>query len=124
MKSNTPQIRPLTTLDIVTVYGKPFNHSVRGLVAEVDGRIVGIGGIMYSSPIQAFSKICGEELRKHPRLILATARRVADLIDTIDAPVYAIADSGEKNSRRFLEYVGFEFLEDSEKGSVYQWQTQ
>lgn len=117
-------IRPLTKSDILQIYGKPFNHSVRGFVGEIDGRVVGIGGVMYSNPIQAFSKIYDPEVRKHPRVIIETARRLAVLLDTISAPVYAIADSGEKNSRRFLEYVGFEFLEDSDKGPVYQWRTQ
>jgi hypothetical protein len=94
---------------------------VRGFAAEIDGRLVGYAGVMYDKPLQAFSSITDDEFRKHPRVIMHMGRKMAELMTTINAPIYALVSETEKNSRRFLEAVGFEHFQDSDRGTLYKW---
>lgn len=122
--STTPNIstRPLTASDLE---GRDlFGKSVRGVVAERDGEILGMMGVLYGTPLQAFSEI-DDGLREYPKLILKTAKQFRHLVERCRADVYAVANENERNSDRLLKHVGFEYYRtDSDGKRVYRWQTQ
>lgn len=118
MESKSPNIRALKSKDIVEFYGKSFPESVRGLAVEFEGEPVAVAGVIHTNPLQAFSSI-KDSLRKYPKTIIKTARRLKTILDMYESPVYAYADKGEKNSVNFLKHIGFTQIEDG----VFRWQT-
>lgn len=121
MSSNPPKIRPLNGADLKKVYDGGLPHAARGIVATIDDEVVAVAGVTYTAPLQAFSTICDDRLRKYPKTIFLMARKLAEIMGTMNAPVYAIASAEEKNSKAFLERVGFEYYQESQRGSLYVW---
>jgi len=107
MKSTTPTIRPLAASDLPLVLTDLQGGTLRGFVAELDGKIVGVMGVHHAAvaPI-AFSQI-GDELRKYPRLIVQAMRQFRDMLQQHYVCVYAAASWTEDSTFRTLEYVGF-----------------
>jgi len=116
MESKKPNVRALTRNDLLAFYGEMFSESVRGLAVELDGEPVAVAGVIHTNPLQAFSQI-REPLRKYPKTIMKTARRLKSILNVYESPVYAFADKDEKNSVNFLKRVGFIQLEDG----VFKW---
>ena len=103
-----------------------FNHegkSVRGLVVELDGKVIGYAGVLHTVPFQAFSNMT-KELRQYPKVIVKMMRRFRQVVDKYSLPVYAIASKGEGNSGKVLERTGFKYSHEHEFGSIYVWVTQ
>lgn len=98
---------------------KDFNHhgySVRGVVVELDGELIGVGGVLHSSPMQAFS-VMDDKIRKYPRTIMKVILSFKELLNNYQLPIYAKCSMREKNSRKVLERIGFELV----GGRLYQW---
>jgi hypothetical protein len=104
--------------DIIAFKGENYNDSIRGLVVELDGEIIGIAGVMQGQCLQAFSSI-SDTMRKYPKSLVKAAIYFRSILSKYEAPVYAIANPDESNSKGYLEYVGFEHYD----GSIYRWQT-
>jgi hypothetical protein len=117
MKSN-PVVRLAKAEDIEQFCGKRYPQSMRAVVVELEGEIIGIGGVLHTAPRQAFSEI-KDELRRRPKALLKAGKMFRTILDMYDVPVYAIASPKEKNSRGFLEWVGFVPFENNE--DLYQW---
>ena len=98
-------------------------QSVRGYAVEHEGEVIGLGCVVYTNPLQVVSYI-DERLKKSPKTILKVARKLRGLLNTYDQELFALASEEEKNSDNFLEYVGFEFLQKTEQGRLYQWPQQ
>lgn len=98
-----------------------YPQAMRALVAEKDGEIVGIVGVLHGAPLQAFSQI-GPEIRHSPRSLGRGVRMFRDILNSYDGTIYAIASPDEENPGRFLEWVGFEPVDDYE--GLYQWKQQ
>ena len=111
-------IRPATKEDIIAFKGTPYEQSFKGIVAELDGKIIGIAGVLHTEQLQAFSTIT-DEMRKHPKALVLAARKFRDILNSYNIPVYAVASEDEKNSIGYLEYIGFEYF----SGRIYKWQT-
>ena len=118
MESKKPSIRALRKADIIEFYDEPFPESVRGLAVEFNGEPVAIAGVIHTNPLQAFSSM-KDALRKYPKVIVKTARKLKTILDTYESPVYAYADEDEKNSVNFLKHVGFIQLDDG----MFKWVT-
>jgi len=118
MESKSPNIRELRKTDIEVFYGKPFPESVRGLAVEFEGEPVAVAGVIHTNPLQAFSSM-SDSLRKYPKTIIKTARRMKAILDKYESPIYAYADEGEKNSVNFLKHIGFIQLDDG----MFKWVT-
>lgn len=116
MESKKPNIRALRRSDIEDFYDKPFKESVRGLVVEFNDEPVAIAGVIHTNPLQAFSSM-KDSLRKYPKTIIKTARKLKTILDKYESPIYAYADEDEKNSVNFLKHVGFTQLDDG----VFKW---
>jgi len=115
----TLHVRPVARDDIISFYGKPYDASMKGVVVESDGEILGIAGVLHTSPLQAFGSMKAE-LKNHKKYIILVARKMRDILNSYDYPVYASASEKEENSMSFLEYVGFEHMYKR----IYKWPTQ
>lgn len=116
MTLTVPTIRPISKADVIAFRGSPYKESFRGIAAELDGKILGIAGVLHTHPLQAFSEM-SEEMRKYPKQIVKAAFQFRDILDAYESPIFAIASPDEKNSSGFLKHVGFEQYKDE----VYRW---
>lgn len=94
---------------------------MRAWVGEIDGRIIGMGGI--ASSHGRWFAFCDlkDEARKYKRAIVKAARTVmADARQMDVAFVYAEADPEEPMSVRWLQSLGFE--RDERTGFLMRWQ--
>lgn len=115
------KIQHLTREDLNSFGSRQYRESVIGLsVKDDNGEVVGVVGVIYTAPLQAFSAM-SDKLRKSPKTIVKTAKLFRGVLDTFEYPVYAIAADYEKTSPRFLEFVGFEPILDNYNGRLYRW---
>jgi RimJ/RimL family protein N-acetyltransferase len=116
-----PVGRPATREDYIAFYGEAPKRSLRAYVLDLDGRILGVGGIRYQNPGQPpflFSDI-KPEARQWPKEMVKAAKMA--LADFGPAPILAIADPHEKGSIRLLTYLGFKHFASSVKGEVFRY---
>lgn len=106
--------RPATRDDLIAFYGEAPRPTVRALVFEKDGEIVGIGGVkMEGGYFIAFSEIkAGAILGKQE--IWRAAKEVARMISGLNVTVYAVPQSPA--SVPFMERLGF-----VSEGEAYRW---
>lgn len=107
MTRSEPTIRPATAADAVAYYGKTPGMSFRGYVAELDGEIVGIGGVYYDNgmPI-AFSEM-KPPMRSHKKAMAKAVRMFERLFDSLGTKVYAVACATEPTAPYLLAKLGF-----------------
>lgn len=114
--SKTPNIRFLKKGDLKEFDSMGF--TVRGLAVELEGKIIGVAGILHSSPLQAFSSM-DDKLREYPKTIIKVMRMFKNILSNYKSQVHAIASEKEYNSTKVLERVGFEFSHKTEQGRFY-----
>ncbi len=119
------KVRYATADDLDQFYGQERpTLSVRGVVADRDGEILGVIGLAYQdNEMQAFSSM-KEDMRQYPMTIMRAVSKFKTILKSYGANVLAIANPDEKHSDKLLESVGFQFVEDIAEGRLYQWQTQ
>ena len=102
-----PVFRPATREDIDNFYPEA-TQTFKAIVAELDGKPLGIGGIYYSNgtPV-AFSKTL-PELEKYPFTIARGAKMVMEFIG--DKDCVAFADESLPGAPEFLERLGFQHV--------------
>jgi len=122
MKSKTPTIRTINKDDIESFNnGSRYRQSLRGLTVELNGEPIGIAGVLHTNPLQVFSEM-RDEMRDYPILIMKTAKRLLNIMETYDKPLYALASENENDPDSFLIHLGFEFTGENEQGRYYKWQ--
>ena len=112
------RIRPATYADLAAVDGTPPARTSRSMVAEEDGKVIGLWGIyplntryvLFSSLTPAFRRN-----KRHFALGVAAARRL--IASRPPMPVIAQADPEIAGSDVLLKHMGFIHLH----GSTYQW---
>lgn len=110
-------IRAATAEDAKAYWGQSLPVSVRGYVAELDGKVMGIAGLAYgTNQITAFADMA-EGGQKYPMAIMRITKLVKGLLNETRAPVYCNADVTLPNARKFLEHVGFKH----DEGRRYVW---
>lgn len=110
-----PEIRPATAEDFEAFYGKAERRTARAYVADLDGKVLAIGGVYYDGAnVIAFSSMASE-MRQFPLTIMRGARKIMDLVR--GRPCWAVADDGYTNAPRLLERLGFSHV----SGRVYRW---
>lgn len=105
------KIRPARVEDLDNLL-----FSFKGYTAEIDGKVEGVCGILYSTPIQAISW-SSDKLKRHPRAIVKIMRKIQTIIKVTHAPVYAIADPNESTASGLLIHAGFVRVGDN----VFKW---
>ncbi len=123
MTKARPIIRPATSKDLDQFYGEDRpGGSMRVVVVDLDGDIVGIAGLAYHDDQMVAFSVIRDPLRGYPLTIMKTAMRLKDMIIKYGGNVLAIASGGEINSDKLLERMGFSFIGDTEDGRAYRWQ--
>lgn len=111
-------IRPATRADLELFYEGRIPVSMRAHVIEVDGKILGVGGLYFESGYTvAFSHIT-DELRAHRKWIVKGARYLQRLIEQEPGTVLAIASPREKTSEHLLQRLGFEQARQTPNGML------
>jgi len=109
-----PTFRPATKEDVDKLY-PGIGNSFRAYVVEVDGRVLGIGGIYYAGGnVVAFSEY-DPELDNHR---LAKARGLKIIMELVgDRPCIAMVDGKHPCAPKLLERIGFKHSH----GNIYKW---
>jgi len=124
MKSKTLTIRPTVATDLQQLNIETFGVSMRGRTIELDGKPLGVGGVLHQEMPQAFSTM-SDELRKYPKTIVKFITSFETMLKKHYTTVYAVASSKEKNAAACLTRAGFEYMNtDSNGQEVYRWQIQ
>ena len=114
-------MRIATAADIENFYGGPPLYSMRAVVAELDGKIIAIGGTYrIGLDIFAFSDM-HDEMRGRKRDMVRMVKLGLPLLAKYTR-VAAFASPKEPTSRNFLQALGFEPFGQNEKGEVFIWQ--
>lgn len=116
-------LRPTVSADVPFLTADPLPARIQGITAEVDGKIIGLGGLSYrpNGTVIAFAWI-SEEARKYPRAIHRAGRMAVDLIRASRLPVVvAEAEPGNPAAERWLERLGFEKREIA-GADVFVWE--
>lgn len=114
-------IRSIKRGDFEAIYGHSPTRTVKGYCAELDGRPIAICGIYYMPDhIVAFVKTT--EAVKHYRRAMASGyRKFASLLNSMDVPVFAVADKNLPEAENFLMRCGFKYLNKGPNGEVFVW---
>lgn len=112
-------VRPATREDIEAFSGERLPVTVMALAGEVDGRIVGIGGLArVNGWLVGFCDL-SEEGRRYKMAIVKAARRILATARSEGRQfVYAWADPTEPNATRWLQSLGFVAVNES---GLFKW---
>jgi hypothetical protein len=107
------KIRPATRDDVLQWYGN-VPATMRAIVAEDDGRVLGIAGLAsVGGGLQAFSEI-DDALRGHRLFLARAAIAFRGLLAETPGAIVAICSQCEPTAPRLLSWLGFE--QCSERG--------
>lgn len=116
-----PELRNITAEDYEALYGERPKVSIRGVAAELDGKVIGVAGIAYlPGQIMVFSDI-RDELKQYPVFLMKAGRRFAKMLNKYGRYAVATACPKEKNSAEFLKHIGFTKIGSTSDEEVYQW---
>lgn len=105
--------------DVITLNGKPFDHSFRGVAIEVDGDVLAIAGVMHTTELQGFI-LMKDEARNYPRLFVKGIRKMKQIMASYDSPIFAKPKPSETTATGLLKHIGFVPYDDE----VYVWAIQ
>lgn len=114
-------LRPATAADWISFYGEPPKHSFQGLVAEQDGKPVGMTGIQFQKPYPVAFGNMTDPMRPFKQSIWKAARWMIRLMAEHGRPVIVIANPNEPTAPAMLTRMGFRHVGTSPDGEVYQW---
>jgi hypothetical protein len=103
------QLRPTIPADLPQVTHETLPIRIRAITAELDGRVLGIGGIGYRTDgvVIGFAAI-NEEFRLYPAAIHRAGLAMMKVIRESGVPqVIALADQRIEAADRWLERLGF-----------------
>lgn len=115
-------IRPTTQADIDAFMEEPLPCRIQAVTIEVEGRILGIGGIAYlpNGVIGMFSEITDELREKYPIALHKSGMMMMEKVRALGPrTVKAIGDTdASPAAERWLKWFGFSKTEDG----MFQWQ--
>ena len=92
------------------------------LVAELDGKIVGLGGLIFQGRMVGAFSVIRDELRPYKKTIYRGALMLAEMAKGCGA--VALADKDEPHSKELLQRLGFASLGETQFGEMFGWQQQ
>lgn len=101
--------RPTVAPDLMLITHEPLPHRIKAITAELDGKVVGLGGIGYrpDGTVIAFAQFT-DEMRKYPAAVHRAGVLGMGIIRRSGAPiVVAEAQPGNPAAERWLEHFGF-----------------
>ena len=99
--------RPATREDVEDYWLRKVPGNLRAVVAEQDGKVVGMGGVYYDGAMRiAFSEY-KPELRDNRRAKVRGVRMIMEILNSIKGPVYAVACPDEPTAESLLQRLGF-----------------
>lgn len=110
-------IRPSTRQDVIKLYGKASQWSVRALTVDLDGEPVGIGGVYFNGDMYVIFSEITEPLRPYRKTIMKVAKMVMAQVKERGITAIAIASPTEPTAHHFIQHFG---LEDMGNGG-YVW---
>lgn len=119
MRRTRPELRLATKADVEAFYGHSLEFTMRGYVVLLDGRPVALGGVTYHPGVLCAFAAMRDEMRPYKVSIMRFARKIEGLFGA--GPGMAIADPDVPNSRRLIEWLGFEHVATSETREVFKW---
>jgi len=114
------EIRPATATDIEALYGHPAKFTLRAVVAEHEGEVLGIMGVFHSTPLMAFCQVTPRMKERYPTTILRAVKAFPTLLHGYSEPIYAIPDPNEPHAREILKKAGFR-RDESRDAEIYVW---
>ena len=122
MVSTKPRIRTAEPADFVEIGAEMHGYDASAYVAELNGRVIGICGLCYSDPAQAFSLFL-PEFDNYPKIKVKLMTLAYSLMLPYGKEVYAIASPLYDTSCGLLEHYCFIRIGDHDYGrGVYVWQ--
>lgn len=124
MKS--PELRPARKGEIEAFTGKPLEHSMRAIVADLDGEILGWGGLVYSRGRIASAVMDMKPLgARYPVTAHRAGKMVMKMAERLGLEeVAAIREKKYPNSEKWLRLLGFELALETSDGEIWIWRRQ
>jgi hypothetical protein len=113
-----PELRPATAADVAMFY-PGGGHSMRAIVAELDGRVIGLAGLVFRGGQVTVVSALRPEMLAYRKTIMRGARIVAGWARQANAP--ALADPDYPNSAKLLARLGFTDMGDTAQGRIFGW---
>jgi N-acetylglutamate synthase-like GNAT family acetyltransferase len=117
-------IRPTVPSDLPHLTDQPLPFRIKAITAEIDGRVVGVGGIgfMPNGAVVGLAQMT-DELRAHKFALHRAARKfMAEIASSGIRELVTLADQDIAGSENWLRHLGFEPV--TRNGvKVWQWQT-
>ncbi len=109
-------LRPATEADFIAMFGARPRYRARALAAEIDGRLVGLGGLALVMPGEACTCefwVCfmraTDEFRARPVVLHRAGLRMMDEARRLRIRrLVALAEPGIEPAERWLRRFGFE----------------
>lgn len=112
-------LRPARPDDFAALAAERLPWRTRAIAAEVAGRCVGIGGLVFRPDGVWASALISDECRRYKVTILRAARRLlAEAKAAKIRRIYATAECGRRGAEAFLIRLGFKRIEGSD---VFMW---
>ncbi len=93
--------------DFLAFYGHPPKNTLRAIVVEHQGKVIGFGGVeRHPGLYVAFSDI-SDDLRAMRKTLLKAAKATIELVKQCRLPVVTIQNLEESTSQNFLIHLGF-----------------
>ena len=111
------ELRPATAADFAALFDRPIPHRVRAIAAELDGKLLGVGGVVYRPDgVFAFAQFT-EAFRLYPVAMHRAGVAGMALIRAAGLrEVFAEDQPGNPAAVRWLERFGFR-----RDGALFVW---
>lgn len=119
--AGTLSVRFATAGDIESFYGQLQQPTLRALVVEMRGDVVGLVGLARRGSISIFFSEVRTELRPHLKRMVAlrAIKRAMKWVEQSAVPVFAIAQEDEPQAPALLVRLGFEPVSED----LYRWRS-
>lgn len=102
------ELRPTVAADFIALQGKPPDFRCQCLTAVVDGRVVGIGGLVRRSGAAWATVLMAPEAQRYPVAIHRAGLHAVAMFKRLRLPrVFALAQPGNPKAEAWLERLGF-----------------
>lgn len=115
-------LRPTVAADLVGLLERPLPHRIQAITAEIDGRVLGVGGLGFRPDGTVFAFVeMTDEARKYPAAIHRAGLATMAMIRRAGVPVVvALAQPGNPAADRWLLRLGFRLV-DVAGEQAYVW---